>query len=343
MEKRLIICNELANRKERGTYFVGLFQCCQSAYCTARQISATTLKRYRQHVKYRLQFDPYSAIESVPHGRRVKVYLTKKTEVAISFVRWWAEQCGERSPDTGKIHCFMFLNPEQLYIDFCEYCNVEKVPEGSQLSRRSFLGLVRGESPHSRFLNDIVWRRHVTQKGCSICEGFRTEALSMMRNGTGKESPEWVAWSKRRQLHLKVLWSERKAYVALVAQAVAGSREVCIFDEAHPVRHPRKLTDTQVGREVLQMSSPLIGFLFHTTQHGYFFTTPGGGVEKDGTFTWEVADVPATLLFEILRLKRLHNCLRKHLHIQLDGGSTCRSFLLVFLLGLLVGLKWWKG
>lgn len=275
-EKRLVICNELANRTDRGKYFVGSFACCRQTYLTARRISLSTLQRYRTHVKVCLELDPAKAIAMVPHGREGNVYLTKKTGVALTFVRWWAEECGERSPDTGKIHCFMFLNAEQLYLDFLVYCKAKNVPRDSQLQRRRFLSLVRGESPHSYRLDDIVWRRRVTQKGCSVCEGFRTEALSMMRQGIGKDSPEWQSWTQRRRMHLEVLWRERRAYGDLVAKAFSGERDICIFDEAHPLLHPQKLTDTQVGRAVLQMSSPLIGFMFHSARQGFFFTSPGG-------------------------------------------------------------------
>ena len=149
---------------------------------------------------------------------------------------------------------------------------------------------------------------------------------------------------ERHNSHLSIIMAERAAYVA-VANSAPSMRNRCtvlICDESHPIRHPCKVFDSLESRTVEQFTSMFVGLLDHSNGRRLAFVNASSGILRVGAAkpTWDLGDVFVTIVFMYLQELRAGGLLARHLHFQVDGGGTARSFSLFLLFAVLIELDW---
>lgn len=344
------ITDELLLRREHGIYHVAGFVLCRKAYCLVRGISERTLVRYKALMNQQLAiaFQPGHLFNTrvAEHGRTGAVIMTEKMANTLRWLRQTLSLYGEHSPEDGRIHVLMFLNPTWLHMQLTEWASLNDV---RVLKLRRFLDLFNGESPCSKFVNDIVWKRDVKAKRCGVCMASLLRRLKLVRAGKTRASQEWLECNGCHKAHLGLVGVERVLYMQICKNAPTWlNHHVLIIDAGHPLRTVRKITDTEAGRSLLQLVHPLIGIIDHTLERKLVFTSPANGIPRYNTkgeltgTTWDAADVEVSLLLQYLDDLHQKRALRPHLHVQVDGGSTARSFALFVTLSLIMLLGWVK-
>lgn len=337
-KRYFIILQDLLQKRGNG-YFLAGYEVCQNAFCMLRGVGVKTLATLKIFAQDALSFEGEFVAPVWQHGRTGKKYPSAKTMLAVNWVRSELQDYGEISPITGKVHVFMFFNPEALYCDFQMFCRKHGVED--HLKRSSFVKLMCGQKSASQFVKHFVFMRGVTQKVCGLCTALKTERMTC---------EDMEDWRKRREGHLGMIFKERNVYQSLAFSPERPVREdihVLCMDESHPIKHPRKLQDTITGRSLQQMIGYFGGLIDHTLGRGLIFCSAGVGIPhfEDGKIIdakLENADLFCSLLLSYIKNLRDAGQLRPHLYLQVDGGSAARNFTLFLLLGCLLVFGWVK-
>jgi hypothetical protein len=285
------------------------------------------------------------ALRPEQHARSGAIVLSMKMRNTLCWLLQTCELYGERSPEDGRIHVLMFLNPTWLHGQLSEWSKSTNEPI---LKLRRFLDLFNGASSCSHVLDQIVWKRDVKAKRCGICVEAVVRRSELVRAGHGRNSNQWQECHEQHCRHLSLVGNERKHWMLECRLAGGSEKHVIIMDAGHPLRHARKTIDTDAGRSLGQFVSPLLGLTDHSLGVSVLFSSPASGIPRynaKGELTgssWDAADVEVTILLAYLVDLHEKRGLRPHLHVQVDGGSTARSFALFCTLGLVLGLGWVK-
>lgn len=336
--RRTTIVRDLVAKQITGSrsYLVHGLCLCSVAYCFLRGISKRTIENYKGlRDKYCSALQDEQELPALEHGRTNKLYPSRKMLGAVSFVIKTAETFGEKDPSTGKINIFMFLNAFWLYELYVKAC------DSSSLCYSRFNDLIKGRSAHSCLLKHLDWKRGgVTQQVCGVCFNATRCRMLLISKGFGKETFEWLEASLKHLQHLFLVKIERKCWWDLVQSVKLGDCNdtlVILMDEANPIRHPRKIMDTQEGRSLHQLCSCLIGIIDHSNGVMFQFTSCAPGIlTKKKSTTWESTDVFISLFLFYLSIIVQSTKKYKKLHFQVDGGSTARSHVLIMVMGMLV-------
>ena len=349
-QRQQIIRDDLLLKTEKGRYPAAGFLLCWQAYCLVRGLSRSSLGRYKAALDedYARLFRPGEAFDLrvAPHRRTGQVILTQKMANTLRWLLQTAEMHGECSPEDGRVHVLMFLNPSWLHGLMMEWAKRWNVPV---VKLRRFMDLFNGASPCCVYVAHLVWKRDVKAKRCGVCVGAMLRRIALVRSGKTKESPEWEECHRVHLRHLQLVGSERQAYMKICKISLGSENlHVLIMDAGHPLRHVRKEIDTETGRSLMQFVSPLLGLIDHTLERSILLTSPANGIprfSKKGEPTgasWDAADVEVSVLLSYLSWLHEARALRPDLHIQVDGGSTARSYALIAAMALLLSLGWVK-
>lgn len=295
------------------------------------------------------------SIAPAAHGLVGQRRVSAKALAAIGFLLQLVNLCGDACPVTGDLHVFMFKCPLTLYGMFVEECLSTGV--GEYLSQRGFYMLFEKGSAAHEMICHVRWKRQVTQKLCSMCGGLALERSEMVARRVSQESPEFVSWLARKKAHITLIGTERRLYHELRSGVRLGKVTgvtLFIMDAGKPLRHPRRAFDSDLARSIPQISGAFIGLINHSTPCATLFLSPAPGVLVEhraraatakqkgrvagSTFTWESTDVNCSLLLAAILNDYHAGRLKKHLHLQVDGGSDARGFVVVMVLGVLCAL-----
>lgn len=308
-------------------------------------MSDTTLDTLKKELREKAAEDWYPgkkfSLVSKPHGRKDNNYLTEKMLTTLRWVWMIALEYGEYSPESNTIHVSMFLNPTWLHQQLVAWAEKNEV---AVVKLRSFLRLFDKSSPASELVKQIRWKRDVKAKLCGVCVAAALARSKLVREGKGAKSPAWEEIRRKHLQHIHLVGVERRAYMDLAKNVPVSELLMLIIDAAHPLRHPRKLYDTEESRKFYQFISPLIGVINHTFGHSVVFTSPASGIPgREGeASSWDRADVDLSVLADYLRVIYSKGGMRRELHLQMDGGSTLRSFALILFCGVLLLMGWTK-
>lgn len=354
-EQDAVYIQELAQQPERGQYALPGRLVCRTAYLLLRGIGKDRLTALLAQVKEQKARGNVLAAAKT-HGNAGTTRPSLKTILALNFLVWLALSFGDANPVTGIVHVWMFRCVSTLWVMFGVWCLENGVGAHDKLGISSFFQLFQHGSRYFHLLAHVRWKRCVTQKICSTCGSLMVERRDLFSRRVLRASIEWLAWEARSAAHHALIWAERKCYADLRALARAGSVAISMFiiDASKPLRYPRRLFDSQAARGIPQISGAFVGVLSHSTHRALAFTSPVPGVpiwhgarvasakvkaRSAGTnFTWESTDVNCTILLMVLLNDYRAGLLHRHIHIQVDGGSDARGFVLVMLLALLVSL-----
>lgn len=277
---------DLMQRHAYEDYPLGGSMVCRTAYLILRGICLSTLNTYTARVQAAVQATRVNnepLILSAPdHGRVGSRFPSEATRAACSYVLNLAMKLGEYNPVTGRVHVLIMLNPTRLYNEF--YAPAFADSPALKLSLVAFCRMFRRDvkNPATALLGQLVWRRSVTAKVCSVCTDLSVERVELQRSGKGECSDEWAAHVALHRGHVALVMGEREAYFNLSKRAreprYLASMTVLAADEGHPVRHPRKPIDTTDGRKLVQFVSPLIGVIDHTSGRRHVFISPSNGI-----------------------------------------------------------------
>lgn len=358
LEKRAqdaVYLQELAHQQHRGEYPIPGRVVCRTAYLLLRGIGKDRLAALQQQL---LSQEGRGSVSVAPavHGNKGAVRPSLKTVLALNFIVWLALSFGDLNPVTGIVHVWMFRCVSTLWVLFGTWCSENSVSAKEKLGMSSFFALFQRGSRYFHLLAHVRWKRCVTQKICSTCGALMLERREMFSHRVVRGSLEWLAWEARSAVHHALIWAERRCYSELRAQVRAGAEKISMFiiDASKPLRYPRRLFDSQAARAIPQISGAFVGVLSHAAHRALAFTSPAPGVpifhaarggsgkvkaRAAGTnYTWESTDVNCTILLQVLLDEYHAGLLKRHVHVQVDGGSDARGFVLLMMLALLVAL-----
>jgi hypothetical protein len=354
-EQDAVYLQELVHKGAPGQYPLPGRIVCRSAYLLLRGIGKDRLSALGTTLQLQSERGGVS-IAPIANRNAGSSRPSLKTVIALNFVVTLALSCGDANPVTGIVHVWMFRCLSTLWAMFGTWCHENKVTAGDKLGLTAFFALFKRGGRWYHLLEHIKFKRCVTQKICSTCGSLMVERRELFVQRLVRGSAEWLAWEARSAAHYALIWAERRCYSELRERVRAGAVNISayIIDASKPLRHPRRLFDSQAARAIPQLSGAFIGVLSHTTQRALAFVSPAPGVRiwhaaraasakkkarAAGTaYTWESTDVNCTLLLRVLLHDWANGVLHRHIHIQVDGGSDARGFVLLMLLALLVSL-----
>ncbi len=342
--------------KTHGQYALPGAFVCRGAYLLLRGIGEKKLKNLLKEASERSESGAVS-VAPAPHGLQGVRRISAKSQLAITFLCGLANKCGDHCPVTGVVHVFMFKCPLTLFGMFVDECKATNVAQDGILSQRGFYDLFEKGSAAHECIKHIKWKRQVTQKICSTCGGLACERAELIGKHIPQGSADWDSWVDRQKAHLNLIWVERRAYQDLRKAVRSGEIvdvTLDIIDASHPKLYPGRLFDSDASRAILQIGGAFIGAINHTTQRATLFMSAAPGIPvfraaRKATvkqkaraastgYTWEGTDVNCTILLSLILNDYYSGQLRPVLHLQVDGGSDSRGFVLVELLGVLCAL-----
>jgi hypothetical protein len=350
-EQDAVYLQELAHKTARGVYPLPGRLVCKTAYLFLRGIGTDRLQALTNRIKS-LTESGAATLAPKLHGNLGQSSPSVKTQLALVFLYWLVASCGDHNPITGMVHVWMFRCLVTIWAMFGKWCTENGIEEGQKLGMSSFFALFRRGSKWAHYLQHVKWKRQVTQKICSSCGGLMLERMQLFKDRVKRTAAAWLAWEARAAAHHALVFIERDCYHKLRARVRAGlAVSLYIMDASKPLRWPRRLFDSQAARAIPQLCGAFIGVLCHTTRRGIAFLSPAPGVAMEHKarggkkaraagvhYTWECSDVNCTLLLITLLHDYKSGRLHRHVHLQVDGGSDARGFLVVQLLALLVCL-----
>ncbi len=352
-EQDAVYLQELAHKDARGAYPLPGQVVCKKAYMVLRGLRKDKLQGLLDVLKAR-ESEGIANVAPAQHGNTGRSQPSLKTQIALVFVFWLVASCGDLNPVTGLTHVWMFKCVVTIWAMYGRWCTENNVTAAEKLGLTSFFALFHRGSRWGYLLSHIKWKRQVTQKICSTCGGLLLDRAQLFRDRVSRGAPLWLAWEAAAAVHHMLVFVERKCYHELRALVRGGLTNISLYiiDASKPLRWPRRLFDSQAARGVPQLLGAFIGIICHSTsRRAIAFVSPAPGVPVShkarkgkrvrgaGThFTWETADVNCTLLAMAVLHDFKSGVLKPHLHVQVDGGSDARGFVLVQLLALLVCL-----
>jgi hypothetical protein len=353
--RRSVWLQELACRSY-ASYPIPGCSVCYTAYELLRGVSATRRKDLINELASKTSAGgTVNTMAPAAHGLMGQRRVSTKAKAAVSFLLGMVEMVGDTCPVTGNVHVFMFKCPLTLYGMFVNECMERGV--GEFLSQRGFYMLFEKGSLANKLICHIRWKRQVTQKLCSTCGGLALERSELMGQRVPQGAPQWESWLLRKTAHITLIGTERRLYHELRADLRAGRKTgvtLYIMDASKPLRHPRRLFDSDLARSIPQIPGAFIGLIDHSTLRATLFLSAAPGIRVEhqaraatakqkartagSSFTWESTDVNGTLLISSILNDYHEGCLQKHLHLQVDGGSDARGFVVVMMLGVLCTL-----
>jgi hypothetical protein len=141
----------------------------------------------------------------------------------------------------------------------------------------------KGSAAHE-LIAHIRWKRQVTQKLCSVCGGLALERSELVGRRVPQGSPEWLSWIARKTAHISLIGTERRLYHELrtaVREGRAKGVTLYIMDASKPLRHPRRLFDSDLARTIPQIAGAFIGLIDHSTPRATFFLSAAPGIRVE--------------------------------------------------------------
>lgn len=192
----------------------------------------------------------------------------------------------------------------------------------------------------------LIFSRHVVQKSCSVCEGWRTTRKNLRQAGKRKGCREFDAPHASFLRHIEFVKAQKRWLRALIFYKAVGSERWWIidFDLSYPLAHPTCFVDTNERRLLKSFRSLFFGLRDLTLKRSLILTNPGNGPRAGkGKGSWKGLNVSLSGLFSYISesIKQFGNLLPSRVLIVNDGGE--RSYGLIMLMAVFCALGWFDS
>lgn len=324
----------MAPDRPHGIYWCAGRQVCRRGFCFAYGISENVLETLQREAKHGVLVKEHGSLGQKRGSRkrlRVREWILNE-----------AEEFGDDDPGgSGRIHLAL-VDSAEWYEMYSE--ELRSLGEVELLMSRERFDYVLRYDPELK--KRLIFSRHVVQKSCSVCEGWRNTKRNLRRQGYTKADGLYQEKRGAFLKHIEFIKGQKRALRTIVIYCSIGAERWWIldFDLSFPFSHPTCFVDTKERRQLKCFRSLFFGLRDLTLNRSLILTHPGNGplVGRGTKGTWKGLNVSLSGLFSYIyeSIQQFGNSLPTRLLIINDGGE--RTHALILLLGIFSALRWFE-